>query len=306
METVPGNVSRLAKRSRTNEQLMLFIMISPFLILFLVFMVIPIISSVILSFFSYDMLSTPIFIGLTNYLRMFLFDNAFLIAVKNTLIFAVITGPIGFLLSFILAWLINEYNHFSRSILSFIFYSPALVGNVYFIWQVLFSGDSYGYINGILLQLGMIAEPVQWFKDQRYALVIVMVVQLWLSMGVTFLANIAGLQNVNEGLYEAGAIDGISSRWQELWYITIPTMRSILLFGAVIQIQATFSISYVAMILTGFPSVNYSTHTIVTHLVDVGTIRYEMGYASAISVLLFVMMAFTRILVGKLISMTGK
>jgi len=202
--------------------------------------------------------------------------------------------------------MINEFRPGVRSFLSFLFYSPALVGNVYFIWQILFSGDSYGYINGMLLSFGLITEPVQWFKDANYALGIVIIVQLWLSMGVSFLANIAGLQNVNDQLYEAGAIDGIKSRWQELWYITIPSMKNILLFGIVIQIQSTFSISYVATELTGFPSVNYSTQTIVTHLTDVGTIRFEMGYAAALSFFLFAVMALTRVLVGKLLNSVGK
>jgi multiple sugar transport system permease protein len=281
-------------------------MVAPFVVPFALVTIVPMASSIALSAFSYDMLSMPSWAGLDNYLRMFLYDNVFLIALKNTLVLATVTGPVGFFLAYILAWLINEYGPVKRSLLSFAFYSPALAGNVYFIWQVLFSGDSYGYINGILLQIGLIAEPIQWFRDQAYSLGIVIVVQLWLSMGISFLANIAGLQSVNPTYYEAGAIDGIRSRWQELWYITLPSMKGILLFGAVMQIQATFSISYVAMTLTGFPSVNYTTHTIVTHLIDVGTVRYEMGYASAISVLLFLVMAFIRILVGKLIHMTGK
>ncbi len=301
-----GSGERRKRHGQRHEQLTLLLMVAPFLVPFALVTILPMLSSVVLSLFSYDMLSMPSFQGLDNYLRMFLFDNVFLIAMKNTLVLAAITGPVGFFLAYILAWLINEYSPLKRSLLSFLFYSPALAGNVYFIWQILFSGDSYGFINGFLLQIGLIAEPIQWFRDQRYSLLIVMVVQLWLSMGITFLANIAGLQSINPVYYEAGAIDGIRNRWQELWYITLPSMKGILLFGAVMQIQATFSISYVATVLTGFPSVNYTTHTIVTHLIDVGTVRYEMGYASAISVMLFVVMAFIRVLVGKLINMTGR
>ena len=284
----------------------LTLMLAPFVILFALFTLLPILSSFVLSFFSYDMVSTPVFAGLENYIRMIFFDEVFILSVKNTFIFALVTGPVSFFLAFILAWMINEFRPGVRSFLSFLFYSPALVGNVYFIWQILFSGDSYGYINGMLLSFGLITEPVQWFKDANYALGIVIIVQLWLSMGVSFLANIAGLQNVNDQLYEAGAIDGIKSRWQELWYITIPSMKNILLFGIVIQIQSTFSISYVATELTGFPSVNYSTQTIVTHLTDVGTIRFEMGYAAALSFFLFAVMALTRVLVGKLLNSVGK
>ena len=273
----------------------------PFLILFLVFTIIPIGYSVVMSFFDYDVVNTPSFSGLNNYMKMFINDYEFPIAVGNTLKFAVVTGPISFALAFLLAWMINEFGPKTRSVLSFLFYSPALVGNGYFIWQIMFSGDSYGYINSLLLSMGLITDPIQWFRDPNYAFTIVMIVQLWMSMGISFLANIAGLNNVDEAMYEAGAIDGIRNRWAELWYITIPSMKSILLFSAVMQVQATFSISSVATTLTGFPSVNHSTETILTHITDVGTIRFDMGYASALSVFLFAMMMIVRLGLGRLL-----
>lgn len=289
-----------------SDQIRLVIMILPFFSLFFLFTILPILSSAVLSFFNYDMLNAPKFIGLRNYFRMFIEDEVFLISLKNTLKLAVITGPLGFLLSFVLAWMINELNAKARTVLSFLFYSPALMGNVYFIWQVAFSGDSYGYVNSVLTSLNIISSPIQWFQNTKYAMTLVMIVQLWMSMGVSFLANIAGLQNVNTELYEAGAVDGIRNRWAELWYITLPTMKTILLFSAVMQIQSTFSISAIATTLTGSPSVNYCTETIVTHLIDVSGLRYEMGYASAISVFLFALMALTRLGIGKLLNSTGK
>lgn len=281
-------------------------MIAPFLLAFLVFMVIPVATSIVLSFFRFDMLSTPEFIGFDNYFRMIMEDKVFGISLANTLYFAVITGPVGFMLSFILAWFINELGPKARSVLSFLFYSPALMGNVYFIWQVMFSGDSYGYVNSLLISLNIISEPIQWFSNPNYSMTLVIIIQLWMSMGVSFLANISGLQNVDTSLYEAAAIDGVKNRWQELWYITLPSMKNILLFSAVMQIQASFSVSGIATTLTGNPSVNYSTHTIVTHLTDVSGVRYEMGYAAAISVFLFLMMAFARVGIGKLLDATGK
>ena len=281
-------------------------MLAPFLIAFVVFMVIPVIASIVLSFFRYDMLGTPEFIGFDNYFRMIMEDKVFGISLANTLYFAVITGPVGFMLSFILAWFINELGPKARSVLSFLFYSPALMGNVYFIWQVMFSGDSYGYVNSLLISLNVISEPIQWFTNPNYSMTLVILIQLWMSMGVSFLANISGLQNVDPTIYEAAAIDGVRNRWQELWYLTLPSMKNILLFSAVMQIQASFSVSGIATTLTGNPSVNYSTHTIVTHLSDVSSARYEMGYAAAISVFLFLMMAFARIGIGKLLDATGK
>lgn len=296
---------KLSIWSRTDK-LTLGAMILPFLLAFLIFMVIPVLASIVLSFFRYDMLNAPDFVGLENYFRMIVEDKVFAISLKNTLYFAVITGPVGFMLSFILAWFINELGPKARSILSFLFYSPALMGNVYFIWQVMFSGDSYGYVNSLLISLNVISEPIQWFSDPTYSMTLVIVIQLWMSMGVSFLANISGLQNVDTTLYEAGAIDGVKNRWQELWYITLPSMKNILLFSAVMQIQSSFSVSGIATTLTGNPSVNYSTHTIVTHLTDIAGTRYEMGYAAAISVFLFLMMALARVGIGKLLDATGK
>ena len=281
-------------------------MLVPFLILFFVFMVLPVVYSMVLSFFDYDVMIGAKWTGLGNYIYMFFEDSVFKIALKNTLIFAVITGPIGFMLAFVLAWFINEFGGMSRTVISFLFYSPALMGNAYFIWQVLFSGDSYGYINSFLISYGFVTEPVQWLKTPQYIVPIIVIVQLWMSMGVSFLSNIAGLQNVDEQLYEAGAIDGIKNRWYELWYITLPYMKNILLFSAVMQIASSFSVGQICMTLAGFPSVNYSAETIITHLTDVGTMRYEMGLACAMSFFLFLIMAVTRWIIGKILNALGR
>lgn len=296
----------LKRRNLLHRQIPLYLMVAPFLIMFFVFTVLPIAVSVCLSFFNYDMISMPKFNGFENYMRMFMYDDVFPITVKNTLIFAVIAGPIGFCLSFILAWFVNDFSPMVRTLLSFMFYAPSLVGNAYFIWQVLFSGDTYGYLNSLLLSVGFITEPVQWLKTEQYIMPIIIIVQLWQSMGISFLANISGLQNVNRELYESGSIDGIRNRWQELIYITVPSMQHMLLFSAVMQIQSSFSVSAIAIQLVGFPSIGYAGDTIVSHLTDVGTVRYELGYASAIAVILFAMMALTRIIVGKILSVASK
>lgn len=301
----PSNAKQKS-RFLASETFSWYMLILPFLVLFFIFTILPVLSSMILSFFNYDMISNPTFTGLTNYLRMVNGDEVFSKAVVNTLKFAVVTGPLSFLLAYLLAWFINEFNKTLRTTLTFLFYAPALIGNTLFIWQVLFSADSYGYANSFLLSLGFIQEPISWYQNTDYNMPILMMVQLWTSMGISFLADIAGLQNINPELYEAGAIDGIPNRWYELWYITLPGMKDILLFGAVMQIQATFSIGSIISALAGYPSVNNSVDTIVTHLLDVGTVRYEMGYAAAISTFLFVMMLATRIIVGKVLNLLGK
>ncbi len=298
--------NKTIKCGALSENAVHYIMISPFLILFFLFTVLPVISSLVLSFFSYDMISLPKFSGVANYLRMFNGDEVFPKAVVNTLKFAVVTGPLSYLLAYLLAWFINEFNPVVRTVLTFIFYAPAMIGNATFIWQTMFSSDSYGYANSFLISLGIITEPISWFKNEAYNFTILIIVQLWTSMGISFLADIAGLQNVNPELYEAGALDGIKNRWYELWYITLPSMKSILLFGAVMQIQATFSIGAVIKALAGYPSVNNSVDTVVSHLLDVGTVRYEMGYAAAISTVLFLMMLFARYLIGKILNLLGK
>lgn len=296
----------LKRRNILHRQIPLYLMVAPFLIMFFIFTVLPIAVSVGLSFFNYDMISRPKFTGFGNYMRMFMYDDVFPTTVKNTLVFAVIAGPIGFCLSFVLAWFVNDFSPMVRTFLSFMFYAPSLVGNAYFIWKVLFSGDTYGYLNSLLLSVGFITEPVQWLKTEKYIMPIIIIVQLWQSMGISFLANISGLQNVNRELYESGSIDGIRNRWQELIYITVPSMQHMLLFSAVMQIQSSFSVSSIAIQLVGFPSIGYAGDTIVSHLTDVGTVRYELGYASAIAVILFAMMALTRIIVGKILAVASK
>ena len=301
-----ATLKKIKRRALLREQLPSYLMLSPFFIFFIVFLVLPILSSIVFSFTNFDMINSPSFAGLGNYMRMFLDDDVFPVVFKNTMLFAIICGPAGFLLSFVLAWFINEFSPLVRTLLSFMFYAPALVGNAHFIWTVAFSSDSYGYINSALLSLGLITEPVTWLSTAEYIKPIIIAVQLWSSMGVSFLSNISGLQNVNQELYEAGSIDGIRSRWQELWYITLPTMKHMLLFSAVMQISSAFSISAIAIELAGFPSVSYAADTIVSHMQDLGTVRYELGYASSVSVVLFLMMVVFRLLIGKLLNMTGK
>ncbi len=294
------------KDGSISENAAFWVLMAPFLVLFFLFTVLPVLSSIVLSFFSYDTMSLPKFNFLDNYLRMFAGDEVFPKAVINTLKFSVVTGPLSYLLAFLLAWLINEFTPLVRTILAFIFYAPALVGGATFIWQIAFSGDSFGYANSVLISLGLITEPINWFKNTEYNTGLLMIVQLWGSIGISFLANISGLQNVNPELYEAGALDGIKNRWYELWYITLPSMKDILLFGAVMQIQATFSIGAVIQTLAGYPSTNNSVDTIVTHLADVGTVRYEMGYAAAMSTVLFLMMLVARVVIGKILDALGK
>ncbi len=283
-----------------------YLMLAPFYIIFLTFTILPVVLSIFLGFTTFNMLEPPVFVGLDNYIRLFLDDDIFLLAVKNTFIFAAITGPVSYLLSFLVAWFINELPPKIRAIVTLVFYAPSISGQVYTIWATLFSGDSYGWVNGWLMELGFITEPIQFFKNAEYVMPLCIIVALWTSLGTAFLSFIAGLQTVDKSLYEAAAVDGIKNRWQELWYITLPVMKPQLMFGAVMAITGSFGFGGIVTALCGFPSVDYAAHTIMHHLEDYGGQRFEVGYSSAIATILFFMMVGANSLVKKLLSKVGQ
>ncbi len=283
-----------------------YIMLAPFFLLFLLFTVFPVILSIILSFTTFNLLEMPDFIFMDNYIRLFCDDDIFILACKNTLIFACVTGPVSYFMSLFIAWFINELSPRIRSVVTLVFYAPSISGSVYMIWQTLFSADSYGWVNGTLINLGLIDTPMTWFQDASYVMPLCIVVALWTSLGTAFLSFIAGLQGVDRSLYEAGAVDGIRNRWQELWYVTLPTMKPQLMFGAVMSITGSFGFGGVVTALAGFPSVDYAAHTIMHHLDDYGGQRFEVGYSSAIAVVLFVIMLGANKLVQKMLSKVGQ
>ena len=282
-----------------------YLMVAPFFILFFIFTVVPVLLSVVLGFTTFNMLEWPTFVFMDNYIRLFLDDEIFLIAIKNTLIFAAITGPGSYMLSLFFAWFINELSPKVRAVVTLLFYAPSISGNVYLIWTVIFSSDQLGYANAWLIKLGMIQKPILWFSDKNYIFPLIIAVALWTSHGTSFLTMIAGFQVVDKTLYEAGAVDGVKNRWQELWFITLPTMRPQLMLSAILAITGSFGFGGVITALVGFPSPDYCAHTIMHHLEDYGSTRFEMGYASAIATILFLMMVGCNLLVNKLLRKVG-
>ncbi|MBQ8289903.1 MAG: sugar ABC transporter permease [Clostridia bacterium] len=283
-----------------------YFMLAPFFLLFIIFTILPVLLSMILSLTDFNMLEMPNWLGISNFIRLFLNDDIFLLACQNTLIFAAITGPVSYLLSLLIAWFINELPPKLRSVVTLIFYAPSISGQVYLIWKTLFSSDSYGWANATLMDLGIINEPILWFQNADYVMPLCIVVALWTSLGTAFLSFIAGFQTIDRSMYEAAAVDGIKNRWQELWYITLPTMRPQLMFGAVLAITNSFGFGAVVDALCGFPSVDYAAHTIMHHLNDYGGQRYEIGYASAIAVVLFVIMYSCNVIIKKALSKVGE
>ncbi|MHB8962922.1 MAG: carbohydrate ABC transporter permease [Saccharofermentanales bacterium] len=264
-----------------------YLFLLPFFTLFFIFTLLPIIIAVSYSFTNFDMLQPAVFVGLKNFKLLFLDDDIFLLALKNTFIFAVIAGPMGFFMSFFMAWLINQMR--MKTIYALAFYAPSITSSIAMsvIWLYFFSNDSYGLINNFLLRTGITTEPVLWLSDSKTILLVVIFISIWMSMGTGFLTFLAGLQNLSPELLEAGMIDGIRNKWQELFYITIPQLKPQFLFGAITSTVTAFAVFDIAIAVAGFPSPNYAAHTIVAHMYDYAFIRMEMGYATAVSVILF-------------------
>lgn len=294
------------KKFALNRESTSYLMMAPFLLLFTVFTLAPVFITFVISFTNYNVLETPKFVGWQNYIDLFVHDEIFMKSVSNTLVYAIITGPAGFILAFIMAWILNEMQSTMRAVMTFIVYIPSISGTAFVIWKLIFDGDVYGYANSALMNFGFIDEPVQWLTTEKYILPIIIIVQLWMSMGAGFLAMRAGFSSVDGSLYEAAAVDGIKNRFQELFYITVPAMGPHLMTAAVLQITAMFANSSVSENLVGSPSTNYAGHLIIQHLNDYSSVRFQRGYAAAISVILFIMMISMNKLVLKLLNRVGR
>ncbi|MEJ6951067.1 carbohydrate ABC transporter permease [Natronospora cellulosivora (SeqCode)] len=290
-----------------KEDRVSYLFLAPFGLLFILFVVLPVLLSVVLSFTYFNLFQSPSWVGWENYIRLFIGDDIFLTAVKNTLVFAAVTGPFGYMLSFVVAWLLNELKPKLRATLTVLFYAPAISGGgAFIVWRLIFDNDKYGYLNSWLLSNGFITEPIQFLRDTSYMMPVVLIVALWMSMGAGFLAFIAGLQGLDPKLFESAAIDGVKNRWQELWYITLPQMRPYLMFGAIMSITGSFMAAGLVTGMIPQPPTDYATWTVVNHINDYAYIRYEMGYASAIAVILFGFMVSVQKFIQRLLSKLGE
>ncbi|MBE3583565.1 MAG: sugar ABC transporter permease [Limnochordaceae bacterium] len=303
VQPAPGRLAQWWAAVRAGKTGYLFL--APFAIVFFLFTVLPVLTALGLSFTYYNMLQPPHWIGLVNYRNLFLEDNTFLIGVKNTFFFAVIAGPATFAASFLLAWLINMQR--ARKALTLIYYAPSLTSAVAMslIFSYFLSGDRYGLLNDLLMRLGVINEPYQFLKNVKSIMPSIILVQLWMGLGNGFLVNLAGLNAVDRNLYEAAAMDGIRTKLQEMWYITLPMMKPQLLFNAVNAIVTSFNVFWISAALVGFPSPQYAGHTIVGVLYDHAFIRFELGYASAVAVVLFLFTLGLNRIVFRLLSTKG-
>ncbi len=274
--------------------------LSLYALLFIVFIVVPVLVAFVLSFTFFDTIQFPTYNGLKNYVVLLTQDDIFMrYVLPNTIQFAVLVGPGGYVLAFLLAWILAQLPKLPRTIFALILYSPSMTTGVAMavVWAAFFSGDQNGYLNSFLMGMSVIQEPVQWLQSPQYLMTIMIVVTLWGSMGVGFLAMLAGILEINPELYEAGSLDGISNRFQEIIHITIPSMKPQMLFGAVMAIVSTFQAGAIGVTLSGAnPTPQYAGQLIVNHIEDYGFLRYEMGYAAAVSVVLLLMvLLFSRL-----------
>lgn len=293
------NGTGMLRRMRNDWRI--YVMLLPFMIIFLTFTVVPVIMTIGISFTTYNVLEAPVFVGFSNYRRLFVEDAIFAKALKNTIVFAIFTGPLGYILSFAASWCINEMGRYMKAILTFVFYIPTISGMAYTVWKMILGSDMYSYLNSFLINLGLIDQPIQWLNTEAYILPIVIIVQLWMSFGTGFLTMVAGFTTIDVQYYEAGAIDGVRNRFQELRYITVPLMIPHLMTSALLQITSMFASTTAVNNLVGFPSTNYAGHLIMTHLNDYANIRVERGYASAIAVVLFILMVgLNKFILGKM------
>ena len=297
-------MKNIFKTIRKNKFCYLYL--APFFILFGIFVIAPVVMAIILSFTSYNLTQSPQFVGIANYTALFFSDTVFTKSTVNTLTMAIVVGPFSYIGALILAWALNELSPKLRTALVFFIYAPSISGNAFIIWQLLFSGDQFGYINSLLLNWGLISEPIYFLFDTKYMMTVVIIVTMWMSMGTQFLSFVAGLQGLDHALFEAGCIDGIRNRWQELWFITLPQLKPQLMFGAVMSITGAFTVGNVGAMLCGNPSTEYAVHTLVNHMTDYATVKYEFGYACAIATLLFLAMIVCNELIKLLLKNVGR
>lgn len=289
--------TKISRRENSNKAGYLFA--APYALLFTIFILTPVILAIVLSFTNFNTIQFPEFVGFLNYINLITGDEVFMqYVLPNTVTYALIVGVGGYVLAFLMAWALANLPRVPRTICALILYSPTMTTGVAMtvLWKIMFTGDQTGYLNSWLMELGVINEPIIWLVSADYLLPIVIIIGLWSSMGVGFLSILAGILNTDESLYEAAAIDGVKNRFQEMFYVTIPSMKPQMLFAAVMQIVGAFQNGQIASMLAGNPTPGYAAQLIVNHIEDYGFIRYEMGYAAAVSVaLLLIVQVFSKI-----------
>jgi multiple sugar transport system permease protein len=271
-----------------------YLFIAPFFICFFVFILLPVLSASLFAFTYFNSLEMPKFVGLHNFVVMITQDITLMkYVIPNTIKFAVFVGPVGYVLQFLVAWLILNIPRRLRPLYTMAIYTPSIAGGIMMsvVWVVAFSGDKYGYLNLLLIKIGAITAPIDWTQHEKYLMALMIFVTLWGSMGVGFLSLQAGMLNTDPQLYEAGKIDGIRNKLQEIWYITIPGMKPQMLFSAVMGIVGALKAGAIGVQLSRMnPTPKYAGQLLQNHIEDYGFMRYQLGYATALSLVMLILM----------------
>jgi len=275
------------KIGTASDALYATVMLLPYGIVFCLLIFIPAMLSAVLSFTYFNMIAFPTWRGLQNFVNILTADTVFFQHVlPNTLQFAIMTGPGGFVLSFFLAWLLAQIQAVPRNIIALCLFSPSLGAGLGVIFGPLFSGNQFGLLNAQLLRFNIINQPIQWWNEQQYIMPLGILLTLWGGLGLGFLAMLAGILNVDEQVYEAAYIDGIRNRFQEIIYVTIPLTTPMMLFAAVMAIAGSFNGGLIMVNNAGNPPPGYAGSVIMSHIQDFQG-RMEHGYAAALAIVLF-------------------
>jgi len=277
--------------SRGRNIFLLFVLVPTF-IWFLIFFIIPFISVFIYSFTNAHMAySTFKFVGFDQYIKAFTKDATFLISFKNTIIAALIIVPSTITLSILLAAGLNALSAKTRQAFTFIFFLPSVISSVAIslVWDWLYS-KSYGLFNAILNVLGLPGQP--FLTSTSQALVSLCIIQIWAIFGYYAVILLAAMRGVDKSLYEAADIDGAGAVVKFL-RITLPLIKNNILFVAIMSTTVAFMFFTPVKILTdGTPGT--STMVILLHILNKGIKNSDIGYASAMSmVLMLVILSFS-------------
>ncbi len=264
-----------------------YILIAPTFILFAVFFLMPLLYSFILTLFEWNGFSADrTFVGAGNYIRLFA-DEAFVNALINTFVYVILTVPLILCISLLLSCLMNE-NIKGFQILKGIYFLPHIVSlvAVSMVWSWIFLPDKYGLLNGVLSAFGAGAKT--WLADPDLAMASIVVIGVWKSIGYNMVIVIAGLLIIPKSLYEAAEMDGANGV-QRFFRVTLPLLKPTIFFVLVSSsIYSLFQIFDIVKVTTNSGPIG-KTEMLVTYLYKAGFVEYEMGYASAIAFVLFIL-----------------
>lgn len=278
--------------------------IAPALILFTIFVAVPVGASLFFSFTKYNVIQSPKWVGLNNYRNLILYDPRFWKAVRNTVVYVVGVVPFSISLSLLLAVAIDQKIRL-KNLYKTLFFMPAVTSVVALsvVWKWLFAGEKYGLINHFLLKLGL--QPIDWLLSPTWTLPAIMIMSIWAGLGYNMILFLAGLQAIPNSLYEAADADGAGAM-SKFWHITLPLLRPTMTYAVIMSTIASFQVFEQVYIMAGSTSAGVGgvldcALTIVAYLYDSGFQRFMMGYASAIAYLLFAAVFFMTLLNIKVI-----